>query len=611
MYFVRVETMFKGPQGSVRSRPASLRTPAVAPQQVLLLLFTPGSGAGNASLLLNWDDLSGLAGGGFGITVQYTLEIREGALPFPDPAPLTVSEPRLPLFGLLLNTQYSFRITAVNAAGLSGPVSTVFSTITAATVPLAPAAAPVVEPAAGGGLLVSWVPVTGNLATGGLSLTGYRVYASLLPGGAWRALLDAGPASSSATARNLSRGLYVFAVAALNTAGVSPRSPPSSPPRAPPLPLLIWPTVTAMVYGAAGTAVSLSWAAPQPADSVAGLRLALAERDALYGGFDAGAALPPTAAGYTYAGLANGARFYAKLLVRQPDVAAASGSAWIDPPAAAWAAFETPDGARPTGVTILAAGQFGNLITVAWTPPQPPPLAGPACVYRVFLRDDLGGLSVPTAPCPAAQYGFTGGAGRTYTVQVQAMINGTGSALSVPSPPLSVPAQPPGVPGTPVLTVPDGCTGCLRASWAPAPDGGSPLLGYALAYFQSGQLTPVTLAVDGATTTALLTGLARGFQYYFQVSAANRAGSGPFSPYMGATVPATAPDPVAGLSVGGAGCAGGGSVLLTWTPPATGAAGGGLSYRLYAFFPGNDYDGGTVLPGAAVTSYCVSGLLGA
>ena len=137
IYTVFVETMFEGPQGEVRSQPASFRTPAVAPQQVALLLFEPG-GPGNASLTLTWDDLSGLAGGGVGISVQYELEVRQGAEPFPDPAPLAVSGPGLALYSLPLNTPYSFRVTAINAAGLTGPPSAIFSTVTPAAAPLAP-----------------------------------------------------------------------------------------------------------------------------------------------------------------------------------------------------------------------------------------------------------------------------------------------------------------------------------------------------------------------------------------------------------------------------------------------------------------------------------------
>ena len=599
--------MFKGPQGSVRSRPASLRTPATAPQQVLLLLFSPGGGGSNASLILKWDDLSGLPGGGQGIEARYSLEVREGAAQFPDPAPLTVDGPGLSLYGLQLNTQYSFRVTATNAAGITGPASAVFSTVTPAAPPLAPTAAPSVQPAAGAGLLVSWAPAIGNLATGGLGLTGYRVYASLLPAGGWAPVLAAGPGDSSATVYNLSKGFYVFAVAAVNSAGESPPSPPSTPPRAPPLPLVVWPSVASMTYSPAGTAVALSWAAPQPADGVAALRVALSERDALYGGFDAGAPLPPAATSYTYAGLTNGARFYVKLLVQQPDVA---GGAWLDPPPAAWAALETPDAARPTAAAAAASGPYGDQIAVTWTPPQPPPAAGPACVYRVFARDELGALSVAAVPCPATRYVFTGAAGRTYTAQVQAMVNGSGSALSVPAPPVSVPARPPGAPGAAVATAPGGCAGCLSVAWAAAADGGVPLVSYTLSYFKVGDGSPLTLTVDGGTVSALLTGLARGFQYYFQVRAANRAGPGPASAYSQQLVPATAPDVVTGLQAAGAGCLGAGSVLLTWTPPASGEAVPTLSYTLYAFFPGNDYDPGTPLPASTVDRYCATGLLG-
>jgi plastocyanin len=100
-------------------------------------------------------------------------------------------------------------------------------------------------------------------------------------------------------------------------------------------------------------------------------------------------------------------------------------------------------------------------------------------------------------------------------------------------------------------------------SWiAPASDGGSPVTGYTI---QSSPADVSAIAVDGATTTATVTGLTNGVTFTFTVIAGNSAGAGPPSdasnavtPQLGAPPPSSASNEIP---------AGGGTVS---TDPGTG-----------------------------------------
>ena len=94
-----------------------------------------------------------------------------------------------------------------------------------------------------------------------------------------------------------------------------------------------------------------------------------------------------------------------------------------------------------------------------------------------------------------------------------------------------VAAVPPGAP-TGVTAV----RGDARAgvSWtAPVDDGGSAITGYTVTASPGGQ----TASVDGATTSAIVTGLTNGTSYTFTVRAANIAGTGPASAPSNAVTP--------------------------------------------------------------------------
>ena len=91
-------------------------------------------------------------------------------------------------------------------------------------------------------------------------------------------------------------------------------------------------------------------------------------------------------------------------------------------------------------------------------------------------------------------------------------------------------------------TAPDAPTGVtavkgnaqVTVSWTAPADGGSPITGYTVTSSPGG----LTATADGATTTAIVTGLTNGTSYTFTVTATNAIGMGPASAPSNAVTPA-------------------------------------------------------------------------
>jgi len=100
----------------------------------------------------------------------------------------------------------------------------------------------------------------------------------------------------------------------------------------------------------------------------------------------------------------------------------------------------------------------------------------------------------------------------------------------------AVPGAPSGVSGTPG-------TGSADVTWTPpATDGGSAITGYSVEHSTDGGATWTPDAMcTGTTTTCIVSGLANGTDYVFQVSATNANGTGLWSDPSSTVTPGMVP----------------------------------------------------------------------
>ncbi len=150
-----------------------------------------------------------------------------------------------------------------------------------------------------------------------------------------------------------------------------------------------------------------------------------------------------------------------------------------------------------------------------------------------------------------------------------------------PGPPYSVTA----IPGDSKATV----------TWNSPANGGSTITGYTVISSPGGN----SVAVDGSTRSAVVTGLSNGTSYTFTVTATNAVGTGDVSAPSAAVTPTGPPDPPTGVTaVGGVGQA-----TVSWIAPASDGGSPVTSYNVTST-PGDL----TASVGGAVLSAIVTGL---
>ena len=145
-------------------------------------------------------------------------------------------------------------------------------------------------------------------------------------------------------------------------------------------------------------------------------------------------------------------------------------------------------------------------------------------------------------------------------------------------------AAPPTIPGAPVIGTASFGNASATVRWAaPADNGGSAITGYLVRVVDSAGTQVGALRPAAATAASLVvTGLANGSAYRFQVAAVNAAGTGPGSALSAPVTPATVPGaPVIGTAAPGTA---GGAVTATaaWNPPASDGGSAVTGYRVRA-----------------------------
>ena len=228
----------------------------------------------------------------------------------------------------------------------------------------------------------------------------------------------------------------------------------------------------------------------------------------------------------------------------------------------------------PSAPQNLQAVAGDGQVTLTWDPPSDDGGA-PILLYTIYRGTISGEESfLITVPLVTTYIDLTVSNGVTYYYQVSAT-NAVGEgplsneASATPNPPATLPGAPRNLQASPG-------DGQVALTWqAPSDDGGSPILLYTIyrGTISGEESFLITVPVVTTYTDATVT---NGVTYYYQVSATNAIGEGPWSSEVSAT-PATPPGAPQGLSA----TPGDATVSLTWSPPSSNGGSPITNYRVY------------------------------
>ncbi len=239
----------------------------------------------------------------------------------------------------------------------------------------------------------------------------------------------------------------------------------------------------------------------------------------------------------------------------------ATNSAGNSPPSEVTSPF-VPTGV-PSAPTIASVTTGDSSAVVTFTPPAS---TGGLPITNYTVTASPGGLTASGASSPITITGLTDGAAYTFTVTAT-NADGTSAASGV-----SGPVIPTGVPGVPTITGIQVGDGRVRVSFnPPATDGGLPITSYTV------NSSPGGASGTGAASPIVVSGLTDGTTYTFTVTAANSAGTGTASAPSTVLV-ATFP----GVPAIGGIVAGDGTLLISFTPPASDGGSPILYYQVIA-----------------------------
>jgi titin len=420
--------------------------------------------------------------------------------------------------GLTADKTYSCDVTAFNIAG-NGPTSDPSSSFVPYTTPGAPTAVSasivVGSPA---NASVSFSP---PVSTGGRPVTSYTATCASSNGGTTRT--STGAASPLTVANLTGATTYTCTVTAENLAGSGPASDasgavyPSGPPGAPTSP------AASLVATPVPTSASVSFTAPASngGSAITGYTATCSSSDGGTTRTATGASSPLLVEDLTPA------KTYTCTVVATN----ANGSGDPSSATSAISPYTTPD--APTALAVAVPAATPTSVTVSFTAPA---FNGGSAITRFVVGCSSTGLGAyrygDGTSSPITITGLT--AGQPYTCMVAAENAagiGTWSSESASFSAYNVPGTPSGFAATPGNT-------SITLSWtAMSSTAASPVAGYR-AYYSNGTLA--CQAASAATNNCLITGLANGTSYSFQLAAYYSSSEGVLTAAVSAT-PRTVP----------------------------------------------------------------------
>ena len=369
---------------------------------------------------------------------------------------------------------------------------------------------------------LSWSAPSDN---GGLPITDYVVQYKLNSSSTWLVFSDGVSASLSATVTGLTRGsLYDFRVAAVNADGTGTFS-------------VTWGVIPSVVPGAVGlfvspshttSSVELSWSAPADdgGRAVLDYKVEYLPSGGSWTIFDDGYS---SVASTTVTGLTKGTSYQFRVSARHEDGFGIASSLISVVPATV-----------PTVPVITSDTHVATSVTLSWSAPSDnggQPITDYAVQYKLNSSSTWTLFSDGvSASLNATVTGLTRGS--LYDFRVAGVnADGTGSFSNAWS---AIPSVVPVVVTS--LASPTHTTTSVDLTWvAPVDDGGQAVTDYKVEYSSTlgSTWTVFTRGVSTVTSTTV-TGLTKGTQYQFRVSAKNANGFGTVSSSV-SVVPATVP----------------------------------------------------------------------
>ena len=251
------------------------------------------------------------------------------------------------------------------------------------------------------------------------------------------------------------------------------------------------------------------------------------------------------------------------------------------------------------GIPSLTADPGNVKVILNWTGPA---IDGgsPITSYKLYRSTTLLGTYTLISSFSGGDTTFTDSDvvnGVTYWYKMSA-VNAMGEGAQC----AAVSAMPDAVkPGPPTSLSANPSGSSMVVSWgSPADNGGSPVIGYRI-YRGTSAGSETFLASVGATLSYVDSSAARGFTYYYKVTAVNIKGEGSAAGPASSGVPATVPNAPGSLTV----VRGNAQAVLSWDPPYN----GGSSILYYKVWRSTSVGGTyTQIATPAATPYTATGL---